>query len=97
MTGFLSLFLACLPVLSVSHPHFHLRFIFEAQYSEIFLLRYHALYLGILDTMSYMCAYFEGGGDLPEIPSSSFEALNTVKKETDWCGVASFEIITSYN
>jgi hypothetical protein len=60
MTGFLSLFLACLLVLSVSHPHLHHRFIFEARYSEIFLLRYYALYLGILETMSY--TYFGGGG-----------------------------------
>jgi len=53
-------------------------FIFETQYSEIFLLRYHALYLGILETMSY--AYFERKKNLPEIPVSCFRVLNTVKR-----------------
>jgi len=95
MTGFLSLFLACLPVLSVSHPHPHLRFIFEVQYSGIFLLRYHALYLGILETMSYTYAYFEGGKKPSRNSRQLFRGPKHRKKETDWCGVASFEIITS--
>jgi len=93
MTGFLSLFFACLLVLSVSHPRPHLRFIFEAQYSEIFPLRYHALYLGILETMSY--AYFEK--KKPSRNSSQlFPGPKHRKKEMDWCGVGSFEIITPY-
>jgi hypothetical protein len=77
ITGYLSHFLACMPVLSVSHPH--LRLIFEAQYSEILLLRYHALSLGILESMSYAHSEREREKKL-EILASCFGTLNTLKR-----------------
>lgn len=89
ITGYLSHFLACMPVLSVSYPH--LRVIFEAQYSEILLLRYHALSLGILESMSYA---HSGGGTWNS--RQPFRDPKHRKKETDWCGVGSFGIITPY-